>query len=322
MTKKDMEGLQKIRQISSGFWASRVLLSASHYRLFDYLELPVSTRAVARKLSLDKRALEIVLDALVPLGFIRKSDNKYQNTETASEFLVTGKPYYQGDILRHQDSLWKRWSKLDSVLKTGKPVSGGRDHESFIRGMHNLASLKSEEVVSRITLKRVRKVLDLGGGPGTYSLEFARKGMDVTLCDVKDTFRVSREIVSEAEFKGSIRFFPCNFMTGEIGDGYDLVFMSQILHSFSAEDNVRLLKKISKSLNPGGRVIIQEFVLSDDHTTPVQGALFSVNMLVNTSEGRSYSSSEIASWLKKSGFKVLEKIPLDQTILIDARKII
>jgi 2-polyprenyl-3-methyl-5-hydroxy-6-metoxy-1,4-benzoquinol methylase len=256
-----------------------------------------------------------LLDALTGLGLLKKSADEYTNTSVSNRFLVKGKPYYQGDIIRHADYLWKNWSALDEVVKTGRPSQRARDYEAFILGMHNLASLKVKAVIKTVGLKGVKTALDLGGGPGTYSIEMAKKGVQVTLFDYPETIEIAKRLIEEQKIKG-IRFISGDFTIEDVGKGYDLIFISQILHAYSAEDNLLILKNCAKALNRDGRIVVQEFPISEDKTHPVQSALFSVNMLVNTQSGRCYSPKEIKGWLLKAGLKNIRERILDDTILV------
>jgi 2-polyprenyl-3-methyl-5-hydroxy-6-metoxy-1,4-benzoquinol methylase len=240
---------------------------------------------------------------------------KYINSSISNRFLVKGKPYYQGDIIRHADYLWKNWSSLDEVVKTGRPSQRARDYETFMLGMHNLASLKVKDVIKTIGLKGVKTALDLGGGPGTYSIEMAKRSVQVTLFDFPEAIEIAKSIIEKEGVKG-INFIRGDFSTDDIGNGYDLILISQILHAYSTEDNLLILKNCAKALNRYGRIVIQEFSISEDRTHPLQGALFSVNMLVNTQSGRCYSPKEIKRWLSKSGLKNLHETPMDDTVLI------
>jgi len=320
MSKRIDQAIGHLRKTAWSFAASRVLLAANNLRVFDHLEKPVTARALAKRLSMDARATTILLDALTALGFVKKDGSRYRNSHVSSLLLVKGKPYYQGDILAHNEVLWQRWSELDSIVKTGRPAAKRRFHDSFIRGMHNVSVLKAGKVVSSLDLTGVKTVLDLGGGPGTYSIEFAKRGLDVTLFDVKETFRIAREYISAARFKGTVNFLAGDFLTDDIGKGYDLVFVSQVLHAYSEKENMRLLRKIRRSLNEKGRVVIQEFLVNDSRTSPASGALFAVNMLVNTSAGRTYSPSEMAGWLRKTGFGSVKKTVFNDNVIMTARK--
>ncbi len=312
------EEAKELRKIWGAFRASRVLITANNYRIFDHFTRPQSARTISKKLNIDSRATEILLDALTGLGLLRKKENRYSNTDISKQFLVSGSSYYQGDIIRHADTLWKNWSALDDVIKTGKPSRNARDHEAFILGMHNLASLKAKDVIQLIGLKGVETALDLGGGPGTYSIEMARKGVHVTLIDYPETVEIAKRLLKK-EIVNIINFISGDFLSDNIGAGYDLIFISQILHAYSDKDNLDLLKKCKKSLNNGGRIVIQEFYISKDRTHPVQSALFSMNMLVNTQGGRCYSPEEIKSWLTKIRLKNIRETLIDDSVLITGK---
>jgi len=118
----------------------------------------------------------------------------------------------------------------------------------------------------------------------------------------------------------SINFIQGDFINDNIGNGYDLIFASQILHSVSDKENIHLLKKCKSALNTNGRIVIQEFRISKDLTQPPQSALFSVNMLVNTDGGRCYSPDEMKGWLTKLGMKNISEKPIDDSVLISAVK--
>lgn len=311
----------EIRKIWSGFQGARVLITANNYRVFDYLEKQRSANLLSKKLKTDPRATEILLDALCGLGLLRKQGVKYKNTSLASRFLVTGKPYYQGDIVRHVDVLWDNWSGLDTILRTGVPFRKSRNHEAFILGMHNLASLKAKKIIDSIGIKGVQTALDLGAGPGTYAFEMARRGVEVTLFDTPETIDIAKAVVREhGKEAARINFRVGDFINDDIGKGFDLVFMSQIAHSYSDKDNIMLLKKCRKSLNSGGRAVIQEFLISDDRTTPLPSALFSINMLVNTTSGRCYSPKEMRSWFRKAGFRDIKKQLVNDGVLVSGSK--
>lgn len=309
------EEAMKVREIWGAFRSSRVLITANNYRVFDLLTTPQSAETISQKLNIDLRATEILLDALTALGLLKKSGYIYKNSAISSRFLIKGSPYYQGDIVRHADTLWKNWSGLDEVIKTGEPSHKAYNQEAFVLGMHNLAALKVKDVMKVIGLKEVKTALDLGGGPGTYSMEMAKRGVRVTLFDYPETIGIAKKLIEKKKVKG-INFMSGDFIFDNIGKGYDLIFISQILHSYSDKSNLQILRKCREALNKGGRIVIQEFYISDNRTYPSQSALFSVNMLVNTQAGRCYSPREISEWLLKAGLKNIKVRPMDDTILI------
>ena len=313
--------LQSLREISGGFRASRVILTANNFEVFERLKTAKTCGALARRIGTDRRATEILLDALTALGLLEKTGSRYRNAFLAATFLVKQSPWYQGDMLRHLDTLWTNWSGLDDVMRTGIPNRAGkRHHDSFIRAMHNNAVFRAKDVIRAVNIRGVKKALDLGGGPGTYSVEMARQGIAVTLFDQPGTMAIAKEFLRKAKMK-DIECIGGDFHTDDIGTGYDLVFISQIVHSLSIQESLRLIEKSYGALNPGGKIAIQEFYLGRDRAHPVPGALFSVNMLVNTAAGRCYTTREMRMWLTKTGFKGIRTTSLGDTIVMTGRKV-
>ncbi len=250
---------------------------------------------------------------------MRKSrDGEYRNTAVSDRYLVKGTRLYQGDIVRHASSMWQNFSDLDDVVKTGRPGRKGGDHESFILGMHNLTMLRTEGLIRAIGLSGVHTMLDLGGGPGTNALAFARQGVKATIFDLPATIDIARKVARREGVKG-LSFITGDFHTDPIGTGYDLILISQIFHAFSEEENIALLGKCRKALNPGGRVVVQEFPINDARTSPPHSALFSVNMLVGTQSGRCYSPREMKQWLRETGFKNIVFKNLEETVLVEGK---
>lgn len=312
--------LREFAQLWGGFRASRVIMTANALGLFENIGAGRTAPDLAQALRTDGRATEVLLDAVTSLGLLRKSRATYRLTLLARRFLLPDSPLYQGDMIRHADDLWKSWSNLDDVVRTGSSRrSKVRDHEVFIRAMHNNSVLRAGQVVSSLDLRSVQQALDLGGGPGTYSIELAKRGISVTLFDLPDTLVVARALVRRSKAK-NISFRSGDFHFDDLGGPYDLILVSQVLHALSAVECEALLSRVHQALSPRGSAVIHEFALDDDRAGPMTGALFSVNMLVNTPEGRSYSRREMRSWLAAAGFSAIKAKDLGDTVLLTGRK--
>jgi ubiquinone/menaquinone biosynthesis C-methylase UbiE len=309
----------ELRNLWSNFQSSRVLLSANNFRVFDILETDRSSAEVAHHIGTDRRATEMLLDALTGLDLLKKRNDKYRNTKIASRLLVSGSPYFQVDMIRHAEILWKNWTGLDKVLKTGAPYHTSRNHTAFILGMHNLAVVKVKQLIDVIGLRGVKRALDLGGGPGTYAREIAKRGVHAVLFDTPETIKIARCLLKESDGV-NVEFNSGDFLSDNIGRGYDLILISHIFHSYSAKENIRILKKCKNALNRHGRVVIQEFYIKEDRTHPAWSALFSINMLVNTREGRCYSPGEMKDWLSETGFTGIKKQFVADSFLMSAKK--
>ena len=313
MVPDDLAGLRKLYL---GFVSSRVILTANNLKIFENLKKASSATEIAEKLNIDPRATEIVLDALTGIGLVSKSrTGRYRNTPESNRYLVKGARLYQGDIIKHASTMWQNFSALDDVVRTGRPARRGFDHESFIMGMHNLTVFRTESLAKALGLKGIKKMLDLGGGPGTNAIAMAKKGIQSTVFDLPETINIAKKVARREGVKG-IRFIAGDFHVDSIGSGYDLILLSQIFHAFSAEENIALLRKCNTAVNLGGKVVVQEFPINDNRTSPPHSALFSVNMLVGTERGMCYSPKEIKRWLAETGFKNIGITYLPETVLI------
>lgn len=318
MIPDDLAGLRKLYL---GFISSRVILTANNLGIFDNLKKPSAAAEIAKKLKTDPRATEILLDALTGMGLVSKSrGGRYKNTATSNRYLVKDTRLYQGDIIRHASTMWRNFSALDEVVRTGRPAQRAFDRESFIMGMHNLTVLRTESLIKAVGLKSVKTMLDLGGGPGTNAIAMTKKGVKATVFDLPETIKIAKK-VARHEGVEEIKFIAGDFHIDGIGSGYDLILLSQIFHAYSAEENIALLRKCKTAVNPGGRVAVQEFPINETLTAPPHSALFSVNMLVGTEKGRCYSPREIKQWMAEAGFKnIVITYPPETVLIMGERK--
>lgn len=335
MDKKTIRQAAGLRRLWSSFWQARPLITAVNFDLFEHTKTGATARKVAARIKTDPRATEILMDALAGLGLLKKTrpyggkkekgkESAYRNSREAALFLVKESPYYQGAIVRHADNLWGSWSQLDEAVRTGRPAAGqkgGFSLDAFIMGMHNLAVLRAADVIKAVGTKGVESALDLGGGPGTYSIEMASAGVRrVTLFDRADVVKIAAKNIKKHGAAKNISFMRGDFNAGDFGGGYDLIFMSNILHSNTYEECGELLLRARAALNPGGRAAINEFYLENNRTAPLYGALFSINMLVNTHGGRTYTRGELKGFLKKTGFRdIREKVLFGDIIIVTGR---
>lgn len=318
MLPDDLSGLRKLYL---GFISSRVILTANNLGIFENLKKASSAMEISIKLSIDLRATEILLDALTGIGLVKKGkDRRYRNSPISNRYLVKSSRLYQGDIVRHASTMWENFSALDEVVRTGHPARKASDHEAFIMGMHNLAILRTDDLINAVGLAGVKTMLDLGGGPGTNAFAMAKHGVRATVFDLPETIKIARK-VALSEGARNVSFISGDFHVDSIGSGYDIILLSQIFHAYSSEENITLLHKCRAALNSAGRVVIQEFPINDARTSPPHSALFSVNMLVATEKGRCYSPREMRRWLAETGFKNIVVKNLPETVLIIGKRI-
>jgi len=310
---------EQIFEMATAFQTSRILLTAYELEVFSALEgRPRHSADIAETLGTDPRATDRLLNALCALGFVEKENDLFFNSHIAETFLVKGKKFYLAGLM-HMVNLWETWDTLTQAVKAGHRVAMGpvktrssKWFEAFIAAMHQRAVMAAPEVVSRIDLSGITKVLDVGGGSGGYAMEFARANdnIRITVFDLPGVIQLTRQYVAEAGMLNRIEFAEGDYYVDELGRDFDLAFLSAIIHSNSPEQNQALFDKVSRALNPGGKMVVQDFIMDEDRTGPLFGAVFSLNMLVGTDAGDTYTPAEIKNWLGRSGFEKIQSISL------------
>jgi 2-polyprenyl-3-methyl-5-hydroxy-6-metoxy-1,4-benzoquinol methylase len=217
--------------------------------------------------------------------------------------------------------MWDYWSRLSTAVKTGKPTAFDNAEEEideqslreFIRAMHNIATVQAGEIYRKLQIEKYSRLLDLAGGQGTYAVRFAEKNQNLkaVVFDLPEVIKIARDHIKESGLTGQIVTQAGNCLEDNFGkELYDIVLVSNLLHIYEAAENQKILKKCWDSLMKKGIVVVQEFILNPAKTMPLFGTLFSLNMLMGTHSGSSYSAVEMKEWLKKAGFKNIKRINL------------
>ena len=208
---------------------------------------------------------------------------------------------------------------MTECVRAGKSVSYKEPEkrsddytEAFIAAMHKNASFRANLVARVLDLTKTKKMLDVGGGSGAYSIAFARANKDLRsdVFDLSTVVPLTKKYIAQSGIGDRVATRIGDMLKDDFGSGYDLVLFSAICHMFSPDGNIHIFKKSFKALNPGGQIVMQDYVMGRDKTSPLGGALFAVNMLVGTMGGSTYSEDEYREWLETVGFTDIKKIAL------------
>ena len=310
----------QLLELSGGYWSACALHAGVKLNVFTPL---VADRLVAdelaKRLGCDSRGLAMLLNALTAMGLLDKTGQRYAATPFAAQFLSRSSPEYLGHIIMHHHHLMSAWAHLDEAVQSGDPIRERSSHEdvessreSFLMGMFNLAMQLAPTIVPQIDLSGRRRLLDLGGGPGTYAIHFCKQNPELSavICDLPTTRAFAEKTVDSFGLSRRIGFEARDFESDELPAGFDVAWLSHVLHGIGPRLCAELLKKTVSALEPGGMILIQEFILDDAKDAPLFPALFSLNMLLATHDGQSYSEGELVDMLAAAGATDLRRIPL------------
>ena len=308
-------------QLSGGYWSACALHAGVKLDLFTPLaERPLTAPELAGVLGSDARGMAMLLASLAAMGLLEKIGDAYAAAPFAADYLSRTSPKYLGHIILHHHHLMEGWAHLDEAVQSGGPIRERVSHadddaarESFLMGMFNLAMQIAPRIVAGIDLSGRRRLLDLGGGPGTYAVHFCQHNPRLTavVYDLPSTCRFAEQTIARFGLSDRIAFAAGDYIAEGIDGTFDVAWLSHILHGEGPQECAVILDKAVAALEPGGLILVQEFILDDSMDGPLFPALFSLNMLLNTPAGRSYSQGELFSMLAAAGVGDLRRLPME-----------
>ncbi len=320
---------ETLLELSRSFMLSRILLSAAELKLFDILaESPLNLGSMCEKTGLKPRGLRILLDALAANELISKDqEGRYGISHEQARLLTTSGEDSVLPMVLHGVALWKSWSNLTEIVRRGEncfriPIKERSDEElqSFIGAMDVVGRKMAQRVAEAIDLSRFRRLLDVGGASGTYVMAFLRQSpnLKATILDLPAVADIARKRISKEGFSQRVKVVSGDYTVDELPSGHDLVLLSAVIHSNSREVNANLYKKVFRALDPGGSILVRDYLMDSTRTEPPNGAVFAVNMLVATIAGDTYTLDEVTEDLKSAGFVniklVLDGKNMDQVV--------
>ena len=301
----------------SSFMKSRVILTAAEIDLFTHLEQkPSNADEIADRLGLDLKALTRLLDCLVIFGLVEKERGPYCNTEEGA-LLSANHPESVLPMVLHMNHLWNTWSGLTERVRKGQDPQtkpglkfDEKSMKAFIGAMHIAAKSLSLEIAESFDLTPFQKLLDVGGASGAYTIAFLRRNpeMKAIIFDMKEVIPLAQERLQEEGLLDRVELVDGDFYQDELPKGCDLALLSAIIHQNSLNENFNLFQKVHRALNPGGVILIRDHIMEESRTKPPDGAIFALNMLVNTRGGDTYTFIEVKNTLEKAGFKEVKLI--------------
>jgi len=287
------------------FQESRVLLTALELDLFRALGDGATGRQAAAHIDADARATEMLLNALVALGALEKEAGVFRCTAESRAFATT-----RGELM-HTVRKWTTWSTLTECVRTGTTArrpEAKRDEEGtefFIGAMHARALQAATRVVAAVATSGPTRLLDLGGGSATFAIAFAQANplLHAEVLDLPSVVPIADRHIREAGLQERVTTRTGDLRVGDLGRDYDLILASAICHMLGEDENRDLFRRCAQALAPGGRLVIRDFILDPERTSPKEPALFALNMLVGTARENVYTEAEYRAWLGTAGFR-------------------
>jgi len=314
-----IQTFEQFRDALSAYRLPRVILTALELKLFTVIgkttwELP----DLARELKVSERGLSILCRNLATAGLLLKKGSRYRNSRLASTALNADDPAYRGSYIQLIVNHANDWLRLLESVRTGEPLNKDEPEEpdyrrQFTWAMHHRTLETAPLIAAQLSLKGVKTLLDLGGGPGTYAMAFLARnpGLRATVCDRPAALEVAKEIAATQKAGARLSYLPLDLLKDEIPGPFDVIWYSNVLHIYSPEQNLDVFRRARAALSEGGRLLIQDAFLHDREALyPEEASLFAVSMLLFTETGNTYSVAETTTWLKEAGFASVRPVKM------------
>ncbi len=322
----------KIMQVGTGFFAAKTLLTAVNMELFTILaKRELSGKEIQSRLGLHSRSLYDFLDALVALGFLKRTGIKetalYSNDEDSDLFLDKNKPTYVGGILEMANNrLYPFWNDLEEGLKTGEPQnetkSAGKpifeevyaDPKKLREFVWAMAGVQMGNFIAfakQFDFSDYKTLCDIGGAGGFLAAQVTLNNphMQCTSFDLPPVEPIAKENLRNMNLAEKVTVKSGDFFTDDFPKA-DVITMGNILHDWGKKDKKMLIKKAYDALPKGGSLVIIENIIDDNRSENAFGLLMSLNMLIETSEGYDFTAADFSELAKEVGFGQISTLPL------------
>ncbi|UJX41838.1 SAM-dependent methyltransferase [Desulfovibrio sp. JY] len=307
----DTDSPASLLALSDAYWKTSALHAGAMLDVFSTIgDAALTPAEIAAACACDPRAMGMLVKALAAMGLLVGDGGRYRQTAQARTFLDKRSPRYVGSIIRHHHRIMAAWAGLPESIRTGGPqerpmdaAQTAGDREDFLMGMFNLAMAIAPGLAASLDLSGRKRLVDVGGGPGTYAVHFclAHPGLRASVFDLPTSQAFADGVRRRFGVADRVDFVPGDYLRDPIPGGYDAAWLSQIFHAEDRAGCLTILKKTVAALEPGGLVLIHEFMLDDEGDGPEFAALFALNMLVLTERGQSYAVGEIRDMMAEAG---------------------
>jgi SAM-dependent methyltransferase len=319
--KSTMAGVtpEPIVAVATGFMAAKHLFIANEVGLFE--QLATGSRSLddlAAQTGVPRRTLRILADAMVALGLVERHDGHYQNGPVAATFLSGATPADLRPVLRFFNHIsYPAWLGLEAAVRSGQAQTkhghfSEEEQRIFSAGVEAFTAGTAQALATTYDFGRHRRVLDLGGGTGSFLRAVLRRhgGLQATLFELSTVAPLARQRLDAETATRQVEVVAGDFFRDPLPDGHDAVLVANVVHLFSPEHNHALLGHLRDHAAAGARLLLVDFWSNPTHTEPLLAALLAGEFLVIAGEGDVYSEEEVRGWLEQTGWRFLERTPL------------
>lgn len=299
---------------------SAALIAAGELGVFAALSQgPLLAEELAARLHASIDGTDRLCSVLVQTGYVlRTGDNRLRNSAHAQAWLAQAGDTDLGSGLRWFAHAWRLMSDLSSAVVSGAPKTVLWDlmranpgmGPAFAAYMKDHAAGVVDDVQRAVALPAgARTLLDVGGSHGLHAAAFCRRSplLHAVIFDLPVSLENTSAQLAAWGLSDRIRCVEGDIVHDEIEGTFDLITYFLVAHNQSDFDNARIVRKMTRALNPGGLLVVYEYVRDPAARFSVSAveasaSAFDLTLLVETGT-RTHTAERITAWLHDAGLK-------------------
>lgn len=327
---------QPVHTILMKSLSAKALMSAMELKLFDYIEgKDIDGTVLAHEMMLVPERLEPVLDILTAVDLLYKNNNKYSNSPTASEFLVSTSFHYQGDSMALTMGFTTTVENSITELLSGEEVDRNKTDKNW--AIEKVMEGTAQEAIgggladtieftaSLPHFDKFRTMCDIGGNHGMYTMGVLDRNENIhgTIFDLPHVAEQAKIRCDKAGFGARVTTVGLDFLKERIPEEqFDLILTSHVLYAFQ-HDLDTALTKIAEGLKPGGWFVSHHYSGRGQKGNELTKATLELLTRLSGYSSHFIEQDALVSILKKLNFVDIRCQPISETglgLMIAARK--
>lgn len=323
-----------VLSLLSGHAVVRAIAVVAELGIADQLAAgPLTAGELAQRCEGHEESLFRIMRTLAAVGVFTQTPPPARfGLNTLSNWLRSDVPNSLRDFARVRggELCWDAWRTLQQASKTGECAfklahraeffdylqGHPADARAFNDGMRSLSSQVHAAVIRAYDFSQFRTLTDVGGGSGAFvaALLSAHPDLQGTLLDRAPAIELSADVLRGRRVADRCRCIAGDFFDA-VPTGSEAILLSRILHDFGDQDVVRILQNCHKALPRGGKLLIVEYVVTDDEDG-IAAKLFDLHMLAYFGAARERSHEEFRGLLEESGFALQRVVRTTASIAV------
>ena len=312
---------ERMVEMAYAYKKTGTLLAGIEFGLFTAISEGASdVRQISEVTGVAEESIDRLLTACKALELVYEANGKFYNFNDVERYLVRSARTYFGDFLVYDAKVpYDGWKELAQQIRgSGKPapekpylamMADPEEARKFTVAGYNASLSLAHRFAKRFDFSKYKLWLDFAGGSGCYSIAACERYPDLksVVLDQPNVIPVTKEFIAKHNLEDRIQARESNFLEPDYPGGSDLISFITPLQAYMPNDLKQIFTHTFQALEPGGTILIIDYMLNEDKTGPLDPALMNLQMISDGHYmGRVNTSAEFEAFLTEVGFNLVD----------------